>query len=145
MSASPEFKQFKKLLKTNRYFVTMPRMRLFAIFQKHTSLSIRQIVKLLKKHDQATAYRNIELFERLGIINRMHLGQNTRLEMSDVFQHHHHHLSCTNCGKVFVLKDHKSIEREIQRIGKGTMFKITDHQLEIRGLCKECQKININN
>lgn len=139
--SSPEFRQFKKLLKTNGHFLTKPRTLLFGILQHHTTLSIQQLIKQLDKHDQATVYRNIELFEKLGIINRLRLGWKSKLELSDMFKHHHHHLTCLHCGKVIVLKDDKLIEKEIAKIGRSLAFKITDHQLEIRGLCKSCQKL----
>ncbi|MDZ7744836.1 MAG: transcriptional repressor [Candidatus Saccharibacteria bacterium] len=50
------------------HFVTKQRMRLFFIMQKHNALTIRDLIKLLPRQDQATVYRNIRVFERLGII-----------------------------------------------------------------------------
>lgn len=141
MVASPEFNQFKRLLKQNGQFVTKPRMRLFAILQKHNALLINELITLLDRHDQATVYRNIKVFERLGIISRLQLGWHSKLELSDIFRHHHHHLTCLNCGKVTVLKENPVIEQEIARVAHKLNFKTTDHQLEIRGLCQTCQKI----
>lgn len=136
--ASVEFVRFKKLLKSRGNFVTMPRMRLFGLLQKHTALTIGELIHKTTKHDRVTVYRNIDLFEKLGIVTRVQLGGQTKVELSDMFQHHHHHMTCLNCGKVFVLKENKIIETELARIGHGTHFKITDHQLEIRGLCSKC-------
>ena len=138
--ASPEFTRFKKLLKTNGRYVSGPRMRLFGLLQNHPALTLKELIKLISKHDQATVYRNVKLFERLGIINKLQLGWQTKIELSDIFQHHHHHMSCTNCGRVLVLKDSSLVESEISRISKRAGFKAIDHQLEIRGLCAICQK-----
>lgn len=138
MVATPEFNQFKHLLKQNRQFVTKPRMRLFAILQKHNALLINELITLLDKHDQATVYRNIKVFERLGIISRLQLGWHSKLELSDIFRHHHHHLTCLKCSKVIVLKENSVIEKEISRVTQKLNFKPTDHQLEIRGLCQTC-------
>ncbi len=138
--ASVEFDRFKKLLKKNGRFVTTPRMRLFGVLQNHTTLTLKELIRHTSKHDQATVYRNIDLFERLGVINRLRLGWHTKIELSDVFQHHHHHMSCVNCGKIFILKDNDTIEQEITHIASRSGFKPMDHQLEIRGLCKNCQK-----
>lgn len=138
--ADVEFNRFKKLLKTSGHFMTKPRMRLFGLLQSYPALTLKELIRLTNKHDQVTVYRNVELFEQLGIINRLRLGWQTKIELSDVFQHHHHHMSCVNCGKVFVLKDSSVIENEIGRISRASGFKPLDHQLEIRGLCANCQK-----
>lgn len=137
--AEPEFIRFKKLLQDNGNFVTTPRMRLFGLLQKHPALTLKQLVRLTKKHDQATVYRNMDLFEHLGIINRIRLGWHTKIELSDVFKHHHHHLSCVKCGKVIALRNHAILEKEIASLSKRAGFKAMDHQLEIRGLCRNCQ------
>lgn len=139
---SPELKRFKALLISHGYFVTRPRLLLFTTLQQHNTLTIHELIGLLDRHDQATVYRNIKLFERLGIINRLQLGWHSKLELSDVFQHHHHHLTCTACGRVIVLDEHPVIEREIAMTCQRRSFKPLDHQLEIRGLCHTCQITN---
>jgi Fur family ferric uptake transcriptional regulator len=139
--SSAEFEQFKRLLKKDGYFVTKPRMRLFGLLQSHPALSLKELIKLTKKHDQVTVYRNVDLFEKLGVVTRLRLGWNTKIELSDMFRHHHHHMSCLKCGRVYILKDSPAIEHEIARISSGSGFKATDHQLEISGLCKNCQKL----
>lgn len=97
-----------------------------------------ELIDLLKRHDQATVYRNIKIFEQLGIINRLWLGWNSKLELSDIFQHHHHHLSCVRCGQVVALAENPVIERMIGELSRQNGFKTMDHQLEIRGLCQNC-------
>lgn len=139
-----ELKRFKKLLKTNGHFVTLARLRLFGVLQNHTTLTLKELIQLIQKHDQATIYRNIDLFEQLGIINRLRLGWQTKIELSDIFQHHHHHLSCVLCGKVVMLRDNPTIENEIAKISRRSGFKPLDHQLEIRGYCAKCSKL-LNN
>ena len=138
---TPEIKLFRSLLKKNGHFITKPRIRLFAILQNHNTLTIHELIALLDRHDQATVYRNIKLFEELGILRRLQLGWHSKLELSDVFQHHHHHMTCTNCAKVYILRDNPVIESEIARISHNSSFRAIDHQLEIRGLCKNCAQL----
>lgn len=133
-----ELRQFKKLLRKNSNTITKPRLRLFAILQQHPSLTLKQLIRLLNKHDQVTVYRNIDLFEKLGIVNRLQLGWLTKIELSDIFHHHHHHFSCINCGRVIVLREDPVIEKHIAQATKRRGFKTMDHQLEIRGLCPKC-------
>lgn len=137
--ANVEFVRFKKVLKQNKHFVTQPRMRLFGLLQDNPAMSAVEIIEKTPKHDRVTVYRNLALFEQLGIITTLRIGAKTKVELSDMFHHHHHHMTCTNCSKVIILKENPRIEAEIARIGQGTSFKTTDHQLEIRGLCKSCQ------
>lgn len=138
--ADVEFLRFKKLLKSNGYFLTKPRMSLFGLLQHHPAPTLKELIRLTNKHDQVTVYRNIDLFDKLGIINRLRLGWHTKIELSDIFQHHHHHISCVNCGKVWVLAEDPLIEQQISNLTKAKQFMAMDHQLEIRGLCKSCQK-----
>lgn len=138
--ADPEFLRFKGLLKQSGYFVTAPRMRLFGLLQNHPALTLKELIQLTKWHDQVTVYRNMNLFENLGIINRLRLGWHTKIELSDIFKHHHHHLSCIKCGKVWTLKEDDLIEKQITKLAGAKNFNAMDHQLEIRGLCNTCQK-----
>lgn len=138
-----EAKLFRKILRQNRYYVSQPRFSLFRLLQDMNSITVRQLITRLPRQDRATVYRNIKMFEKLGIINRLRLGWHSKIELSDIFKHHHHHMSCTNCGKVYVLKDNLTIEREIARISRGTKFQAMDHQLEIRGLCQNCRKLSL--
>lgn len=130
----------KKLLKNNGYSVTRSRLSLFDILQDHSALSHVELIAKLSDYNRVTIYRNVAVFEKLGIVSKTQIGWKTKIELSDLFVHHHHHMSCTKCGKVLVLRDNQVIEREIARISQGTGFKATDHQLEIRGQCKNCRK-----
>lgn len=134
-----ELKRFKDLLRDNGNFVTMPRLRLFGNLQSHPALTMKELIKLTNKHDQVTVYRNVDLFESLGIINRLRLGWTTKIELSDLFLHHHHHLTCSKCGKTWAMAEDQHIETRIESLARSKGFKPLDHQLEIRGLCKDCQ------
>ena len=136
-----QLRRFRKLLKNNNYFNTRPSYRLFLILQKYPVLSINELIAKLPQHDQTTVYRNMDLFEKLGIITRIRLGWNTKIELSDVFVHHHHHFTCLKCLRVINLAEDKTIERRINKLGDGLGLKISDHQLEIRGLCNKCQQL----
>jgi Fur family ferric uptake transcriptional regulator len=133
-----EIQQFEKLLTKNNHYITKARLRLFIILQKHPALSVKELISLLPKHDQATVYRNIKTFEKLGVIARLQLGWHSKLELSDMFRHHHHHLTCIKCGRIIGLPENSELEQQIANLTKELNFKQADHQLEIRGLCKEC-------
>jgi Fe2+ or Zn2+ uptake regulation protein len=114
-------------------------MRLFNTLQKHPALTLKELIQRTTKHDQVTVYRTIELFEKLGIINKLRLGWETKIELSDIFRHHHHHLTCLACGKIKALEEEPIIEKRINLLAQRLDFKPVDHQLEIRGYCKSCR------
>ncbi|MDQ3093889.1 MAG: transcriptional repressor [bacterium] len=134
-----EFKSFKKHLKQSGHFTTKPRMQLFGFLQNHPALSVKELLLLTTNHDQATTYRNLSLFEELGIINKIQLGWHTRIELSEMFHSHHHHLTCLQCDKVFIIEDDYALEKHISALSASRQFKAVDHQLEIRGYCQTCR------
>lgn len=133
-----DVKLFRKTLKERGYFNTKPRYYLFKLLQNHPSLTVHELIESLNSQDQATVYRNIKLFEELGIINRLRLGWKSTLELSDIFHHHHHHFTCLGCGKVMILKEDPALEKHIKTLSHRGGFKPIDHQLEIRGHCPSC-------
>ena len=88
--------------------------------------------------DRASLYRTIDLFERLGIVQRIYIGWKYKIELSDIFRHHHHHISCLGCGKVVAITEEAEIERLIHGLAAKHDFTAQSHQLEIRGYCTQC-------
>ena len=134
-----EQNSFQNLLKSRGHFVTKPREHLFMTLQKHPEITVKHLISLLDEQDQATVYRNILLFEELGIINRLRLGWHSKLELSDLFHEHHHHATCTVCGKVYALGEDPEIERNLQQLAARNNFTLESHTLEIRGRCPACR------
>lgn len=56
-------------------------------------------------------------------------------------QENHYHFRCEQCGPVFDLDEPVNNEFN-DRVAKRTGFKVSYHQLEFRGLCKDFQKKN---
>ena len=52
-------------------------------------------------------------------------------------KHHHHHLICKSCGKVWSFEDDLLEELE-SYIERKTDFHVLDHELKFYGQCKEC-------
>ncbi|MBC9785979.1 transcriptional repressor [Heliobacterium chlorum] len=87
----------------------------------------------------ATVYRTLELLADMDILQKMDFGDGRlRYELTGDEAHHHHHLICTQCGKVYEFEDDllDSLEQAIQ---KRKNFKIVDHQLKFFGICHHCQ------
>lgn len=89
--------------------------------------------------DRASIYRTVALFEKLGIVQRLQIGWKYKLELTDSFIHHHHHLSCSQCGKIVALPENADLEAALLALATSRGFSAQDHQLEIRGLCGDCR------
>jgi Fur family ferric uptake transcriptional regulator len=128
------------LLRQNGYSLTQPRLVIFNVLRLHQPLTMKGLSNRCKKIDRATVYRTAELFEQLGIANRLTIGWKYKLELSEAFSEHHHHLHCSGCGKTFDVPANPSLEAMIKDISSQRGFLARVHQLEIDGLCENCQK-----
>jgi Fur family transcriptional regulator, ferric uptake regulator len=135
-----EISLFATALKEQGHSLTKTRQQVFNALADSDALSMNQLVrKLQHKMDRASIYRTIELFERLGIVNRLQIGWKYKLELSEEFAGHHHHAACMNCGKVVAFEESPELEADIHDLAKQLGFNLTSHSLELRGLCPECQ------
>lgn len=131
----------KAILKSKGYSLTQPRKVVFDLMLNEEPQSIQSLVQKSKdKVDRATVYRVIELFESLGIVQRLNIGFKYKLELSDVFHGHHHHFYCTNCGKTYDLPASQMLETMINSVTSSEGFAPRGHQLEVYGLCSGCAK-----
>lgn len=131
----------QKILAEGGYSFTHARRAVFDILWGQEPLSMKELEdKGAGKVDRVSIYRNITLFEKLGIVQRIMLGWKYKLELSDVFTHHHHHLSCLGCGSIQSVKDSTVIDDYFRDLEITHKVKITRHQLEIQGYCAKCQE-----
>ena len=132
--------QLGQHLRTNGFSVTSARYIVFSALEDKEALTMAELVLACgDKLDRATVYRTITLFEDLGIVRRIQIGWKYKLELTDSFSNHHHHLTCTNCGSVTSLSEDIDLEERLNELAVLYKFKPSDHQLEIRGLCHTCQ------
>ena len=85
-----------------------------------------------------TIYRTLEILARLKLICELHAGESCRSYTISA-PGHHHHLICSNCGKVIDFPGCE-LEEAQQSLSKQTGFRIDEHLLEFIGLCQACQK-----
>lgn len=132
---------FETLLKRAGYSVTATRREVFAALQGKEPQTMRELLIACEGTiDRASVYRTITLFEQLGIVKRLQIGWKYKLELSDAFHHHHHHLTCTKCGRTTPFEESAELEHQLAALAASQQFVMRDHQLEIQGICKACQK-----
>lgn len=137
---SHELAKLKKVLKDHNYSVTKTRQQVFNALADSDTLGMNQlIIKLKNKMDRASVYRTIDIFEKLGIVNRLQIGWKYRLELSDAFIEHHHHAICLNCEKIIAFEESPELEKDIDKLAAELGIKLASHSLELKGTCRECQ------
>ncbi len=97
-----------------------------------------EVRKKLPHVSKGTIYRNLNVLEAEGAI--IELNVDGVVGRYEIRQDNHYHFICEKCGQIFDLNE--PIEAELNvKYAKKTGFKITHHQLEFRGLCKDCQRV----
>ena len=95
----------------------------------------------------ATIYRNLELLVNMGLVSKFDFGDGrARYELIEGPKViHHHHLVCTDCGRVidytdFINEEVELLNKTQKGLSKKYNFKIKDHFIQFSGLCDRCQK-----
>jgi Fur family ferric uptake transcriptional regulator len=131
-------RELRTHLKKHRQSLTEPRRAVFAALRGHEPQTMQQLVVACPGIDRASVYRTIALFERLGVVQRLQIGWKYKLELTDAFSRHHHHLTCLKCGRIISFDESPELERQLRWIAASNRFKVRSHQLEIQGLCSRC-------
>ena len=87
----------------------------------------------------ATVYRTMKLFVEAGIAEERRFSTGATLyEAHDGDEHHHDHLICTSCQRIFEFEN-EEIEKLQDEVAESHGFKLTHHKMELYGLCRDCQ------
>jgi len=88
----------------------------------------------------STIYRTLELLETKGIVTRTTL-MGSDMAYYEITPHtHRHYAVCTSCGTMIPLHTCPVVEMPKELSDAG--FTVTEHHLEIAGLCKKCNSKN---
>ena len=136
-----EEKTFRKILEDNNSKVTKPRLVVFNLLLNQPPQSIAELVSSSAgRVNRVSVYRIIDHFEKVGIARRVTIGWKYKIELSDIFLYHHHHITCLSCGRIEAIKSGPAAEETINSLALHTGFTVSTHQLELQGYCHDCQK-----
>jgi Fur family peroxide stress response transcriptional regulator len=95
-----------------------------------------EVRKEIPNISKGTVYRNLQVLREKGAITELRLtGTLSRYEVK---QESHYHFRCEQCGRVIDID--MPVNKELdQQARNRTGLKISYHQLEFRGLCKDCE------
>ena len=98
--------------------------------------------RVLREHPGiglVTIYRTLEVLAGLGYICEVHAGGSCRSYLVRRPAEHHHHLICSDCGKVVDFTD-CGLDTLEHKLSQATNFTINGHLLEFLGQCRECRR-----
>ena len=135
---------FKLLLKKNNLKFTIQReVILETLYNSDEHLTPEGLHHLIQEKEPdlktgiATVYRTLALLEESNVVTSLSFGaQGKKYELGA--KEHHDHLICTECGKITEFVDDE-IERRQHAITDELGFKMSDHSMQIYGICAECQ------
>ena len=136
--------KFKVLLKSNNLKFTSQREAILKTLYDHPEHFTPENLYLLVKEKfpesnvgVTTVYRTLNLLEANDIVTSISFGaQGKKFELGN--KPHHDHLICEACGKI-VEFENDEIEQLQEKIAKIYNFKLTNHLMQLYGICKACQ------
>ena len=135
---------FKTLLKKNSLKFTIQReVILETLYNSDEHLTPEALHHLIQEKFPdlntgiATVYRTLALLEDSNIVTSLSFGaQGKKYELGA--KEHHDHMICTECGDITEFVD-EQIEQRQHKIADELGFKMSDHSMQIYGICKKCQ------
>lgn len=134
--------------------ITQTRMAILDILTKNPEhhLSAEEIFLMAHRINPtigfATVYRTLDILTRMGLIQKLDFGDGkARYEISEESSNlpHHHHLVCTECGKVINYTEFTDEEKELlskveKELSEKYKFKIKNHIIQFSGICSNCSE-----
>lgn len=121
--------------------ITKPREMIYEIISESEEGLDAETIKGISEEqglfvNLSTVYRTLELYEKLGIIEKYDTGHN-KYKYFLRKDSHGHSIECEVCGKNIEIDcPMTKIEEYIK---DETGFEVLEHHLELKGVCKECR------
>ncbi|NLC28344.1 MAG: transcriptional repressor [Campylobacteraceae bacterium] len=142
--------RFKEILRMNNLKFTKQREVVLKTLYNHDEHFTPENLYLLIKEKYpslnvgiATVYRTLNLLEDSEMVTSITFGaQGKRFELAN--KPHHDHMICRSCGNIIEFTD-SIIEKRQITVAKEHGFKLTNHLMQLYGVCKECSSAKKTN
>lgn len=134
---------WEAFLKENGIRITHGRVLILKIIESSTKgLTAEQIYEMCKDKNEnlnlSTVYRSVELFEEKGIVKKKSIDGVAIYLLIKESHKHMHILKCDRCEKSVEIRCPMEEVEEAIKVQVG--FSLTEHKLELKGICDECKK-----
>ena len=109
-----------------------------ADWEKHAEEITREVKAANAAIGFATVYRTIKLLTEAGLARGMSIGDRCSRYEPPSQRGHHDHLICRACGRIGEFENDR-IESLQEKVAYQHGFTVTDHKLELYGLCGACR------
>jgi Fur family transcriptional regulator, ferric uptake regulator len=133
-----------RLRRDGQRYTTSRRTLVEVLDDADRPLTIPELLEQRAGIPQSSAYRNLAVLERAGVVERVvATDEFARYEIAeDLTDHHHHHLICSGCGAVSDIVVAPAVERRlddaIAAVAAETGYRIEGHRFDLIGHCGEC-------
>lgn len=136
---------WKNKLKQAGYRISSPRCVVMdVIINSRIPMEPKTILKKARAAGNSiglvSVYRTLDLLNKLGVLRLVHLEDGSQGYVV-ASEGHHHHIICKKCDRVMEFSGMNDLDELIARVELETGFKVTDHLLQLYGLCPQCQKV----
>jgi len=134
MSEKPSNKMIRQ---TNQRRVILEELR--KVTSHPTAADVYQMVKKkLPRVSLGTVYRNLELLNECGTIQKLDFGESHK--RFDGNPDPHYHVNCISCGRVDDV--HMNLNSRLENeAAKETGYEIIGHHVSYTGICPGCQEL----
>lgn len=132
----------KKIIRDLGLKVTSQRLEILEVVRNGPShFTAQEIYEAVSAKNPAigfaTVYRFLRTLSEQNFVTEVRMGgMPARYEWAA--EQHHDHLTCVTCGKI-VEFENVEIERLQERVAREFGFTLTDHVLELYGVCPDCK------
>lgn len=141
---------YKNIVQKNGYkFTHQKQILLETILTSDMHLNVQEIYKKVKDKNIgiATIYRNLKVFEDLGIVKAINVNGTSFYEIK-IFSKKplHIHFKCLKCNSIIDINDINDATLYLEylklnrRVEENTNLEIYDANIMLIGLCNECRE-----
>lgn len=129
-------------LREEGFKVTPQRIAIFEALYGHTEHPTAEMIyqglrTAYPTMSLATVYKTMEIFEKIGIVRVLDVGDDC--SRYDWDTHEHPHIRCIVCNKVEDLHD-VDMTKIMADIAEAGDYEITGCQVSVTGICRQCAK-----
>jgi Fur family ferric uptake transcriptional regulator len=132
----------KRILEINKLKYSRQRESVIDLLSElEQPVSVETCYDLLKEKGESmnlsTVYRTVDTLHQHHIIDKVYNSITNTTMVQIIKNHHQHYIICVSCHKMIPI-DFCPMEQILENVENKYHFKVTAHQLEISGYCKEC-------
>ncbi|MGQ9909115.1 MAG: Fur family transcriptional regulator [Candidatus Flexifilum sp.] len=143
MATRPENPRAQRLRESG-HKLTHARLTVLEVLeQSNGHITSAELVERVSQVDssigRASVFRALDLFTRLSLVRPTYIDSSVTPTYVLMPDGHHHHIICTQCGRVIEFED-CDLQCLADQLEERLGVRLTGHLLEFYGLCPDCQK-----